>query len=249
MSKKHEYKQFMLEFIQVYRQLPALWDQKSADYNNRVTKAEQYEVLVEKYRERYPDSTKVDVVQKINSLRTNFRKELKRIRDAERYGGRAVESSQWYFEAISFLDSDASKDGSMSTEHTYCVPEQSEGCKVNLSIAEDVGTLIKIEVEPAKKPRAITMKEEIDSQNDLVEAACEGLHEGPDDNDILAAAWAVELRSMHWQQQLLAKKAINDILFEGQMGTLHRHSVEINATRCDTQSSTPIEHKSTNYDA
>ena len=51
-----------------------------------------------------------------------------------------------------------------------------------------------------------------------------------DDSDKIAAAWAVELRKMDPQQQLFAKKAINEILFEGQMGTLHRNSIKINIT-------------------
>ena len=64
--------------------------------------------------------------------------------------------------------------------------------------------------------------------------ASKRLQQPQDDSDIVAAAWAVELRKMDPQQQLLAKKAINDILFEGQMGTLHRYSIEINASRACT---------------
>lgn len=73
-----------------------------------------------------------------------------------------------------------------------------------------------------------------DPHEELVKLACKRLEQPPDDYDKIAAAWAVELRKMDPQQQLFAKKAINDIIFEGQMGTLHRSSVEINATRAST---------------
>ena len=45
-------------------------------------KKEQYEHLLRKYRDRFPDADKNQLITKFNSLRTNFRKELKRIKDS-----------------------------------------------------------------------------------------------------------------------------------------------------------------------
>ncbi|KAJ8020136.1 hypothetical protein HOLleu_42010 [Holothuria leucospilota] len=49
-----------------------------------------------------------------------------------------------------------------------------------------------------------------------------------DEYDSQAKTWANELRRMDPRQQLYAKKAINDVLFEGRCGTLTRNSVQIN---------------------
>lgn len=103
---KEDERKFILECIEMYKQLPALWNIKSKEYRNKIKKNEQYEHLLHKYREKYPDADKTQLVKKFNSLRTNFRKELKRIKDSEKSGARVddvTEPSLWYFEDMKFL--------------------------------------------------------------------------------------------------------------------------------------------------
>jgi len=52
-------------------------------------KNEQYEHTLRKYRQRFPDADKNQLIKKLNSLRTNFRKELKRIKISEK--------KKWYW--------------------------------------------------------------------------------------------------------------------------------------------------------
>lgn len=64
---------------------------------------------------------------------------------------------------------------------------------------------------------------------ELLKLACERLRKGPEDVNLSQAkTWAAELSKMTPDQQLFAKKAMNDIFFEGQMGTLKRNLVQIN---------------------
>lgn len=63
-STKKEDRKFILEVIQVYRNLPALWKIKSDEYSDR-NKLESYEILHIKYQERFPEVTIDDVEKKI----------------------------------------------------------------------------------------------------------------------------------------------------------------------------------------
>ncbi|KAG8273145.1 hypothetical protein J6590_027483 [Homalodisca vitripennis] len=101
-------RKFLLEVIEVYHSLPALWDNKWKDYSNRIKKNEQYDELLQKYNERYPEADRKALVKKINSLRTNFRKEFRHIKNSEKRKSGAetdevLEPTLWYFDEMKFL--------------------------------------------------------------------------------------------------------------------------------------------------
>ncbi|XP_018787353.1 PREDICTED: uncharacterized protein LOC108968048 isoform X1 [Bactrocera latifrons] len=84
---------FVIELIELYRTLPALWDKKCIQYNDRESKAIQYNILLEKYKERYPDAVKKDIKRKMRCLQTNVRRELKR----------PIRTNLYYFDALRFI--------------------------------------------------------------------------------------------------------------------------------------------------
>ncbi|XP_023294757.2 uncharacterized protein LOC111677794 [Lucilia cuprina] len=198
-------KKFILEFIDVYRNLPALWQTKCKEYYNKKEKDLQYKILLQKYRELDPKAEKKDVAMKINSLRTAYRKELKRIEKLEELGTNSVgetESNLFFFEALDFIR---------------------ESLKPNVSqmIAGD-GDENEVENNIKRKKR------KADPAEELMILAAKRLSQPPDECDKIIESWAVKFKNMSPKQRLYADKFINEILFEGQLGMLHRNSMILN---------------------
>lgn len=97
---------FIAEFIELYKSLPCLWRAKSKEYNDRKAKNIAYQVLVDKYKEVEPDADRNTVTKKLNSLRTNFRKELLKVRNSRHSCSgmdNEYKSSLWYYDLFSFV--------------------------------------------------------------------------------------------------------------------------------------------------
>lgn len=93
-------------FIEVYESLPELWNCAHGAYKNRTKRNLALDKLVPWYELIKPGANRDDVKRKINSLRTNFRKELKKILTSKRSGaGRndVYQPQSWTFEALQFI--------------------------------------------------------------------------------------------------------------------------------------------------
>lgn len=136
---------FLLEFIELYRSFPCVWKVKSAEYHDRIKKNKAYEALLVKYKEVDADGTVKSVKQKIDSLRGAFRKELKKVKESLKSGTGSDDTYKphlWYYDNLLFLtdhettrpgvgnveddDADESNAGDDDVEHSeVCICEQS----------------------------------------------------------------------------------------------------------------------------
>ncbi|GJQ81200.1 hypothetical protein Trydic_g23368 [Trypoxylus dichotomus] len=214
-KRRRDERSFIIKYIELYKSLPALWKVKSDDYMNREKKTEAYKILLNLYREKYPMATREDLTKKINSLRTNFRKELRKIAESK---NEVYKPTLWYFDAMNFL-----------------TDQETPVDSINIKCEEDEKPFIdnfygkgdtEVSPQPVKKSRSSSSEDTV--RDEIIQHTCTRLGEPISDEHHLAISWAAEIKRMNPRQQVFAKKFINDILFEGQMGTLHRNSVIIN---------------------
>ncbi|GFS07897.1 hypothetical protein ElyMa_001260700 [Elysia marginata] len=95
-----------LEFIDLYGSHESLWKIKSKEYSNRLIKQRCYEKLIDYVKDFEPQANKELVLKKINNLRGNFRKELKKVEGSKLSGAGTDEvyhPKLWYFESLLFL--------------------------------------------------------------------------------------------------------------------------------------------------
>lgn len=97
---------FLAEFIQLYRSFPCLWQIKYKGYKDRLLRNRAYDALVQKLREVNPIADRETVIRKINTLRTAFRREYKKVRSSQRMvqnPRQRYKSSLWYYDILKFV--------------------------------------------------------------------------------------------------------------------------------------------------
>lgn len=93
------------EFVQTYESFPILWDKTNLNYKIKYKRDECLEKLLVIYKKLRPHATISDVRKKINSLKSNYRREWKKV-ILSRYSGDGEEyvPKSWLYECLHFLN-------------------------------------------------------------------------------------------------------------------------------------------------
>ncbi|XP_077295715.1 uncharacterized protein LOC143917955 [Arctopsyche grandis] len=96
-------KEFLTEFIKIYRKHSALWDRNYKNYYKRAHKEVGFEALLELYKQIKQNADRDDVVKKIQSLRGSFRKEHRKVQKSIENGDESIYvPSLWYYDLLLF---------------------------------------------------------------------------------------------------------------------------------------------------
>jgi hypothetical protein len=76
-------KEFWKGLIEMYRGLPAFWKIRSDLHKNRKLTSERHDKLIAKLKETQLIADRDIVWRKVNTLQTNYRREVKKIKETE----------------------------------------------------------------------------------------------------------------------------------------------------------------------
>ncbi|XP_014271387.1 uncharacterized protein [Halyomorpha halys] len=206
-------REILEEFIRAYQNLPCLWRTKSPEYHDKAKREAAYDVLLSTYRIIDGSADKDAVVKKINALRTNYRREKKKVEASRYLGDKIYEPTLWYYHLFDFLEDQVTSRSSSPNLNEREPPSQQETWTPPIIEQPTPPPLKKLKQSPK------------DTAEELLGLATEYLNKPESEWEVMAKGWALKLSKLATDQRLFAEKIINDTLFEAQMGTLTRNGV------------------------
>ncbi|VEN38399.1 unnamed protein product [Callosobruchus maculatus] len=240
---------FLREFIELYRDHPCLWKTKSKEYLDKNKKKEAYNVLVEKLKSIQPDATKHTVIQKINSLRGGYRRERKKIKESLRSGNAAENvyvPTLWYYDLMDFVKyqevpresnvpSDEDHFESQEDDDLASFSETTNGVHVDDSVGANVSFHVKTNTAMSSpstqiksrdiRNRKKSLREPLTKEDEILNILGQKISTEEDDFSITGRYIASKLRRLPRETEIYTEKLINDILFKAELGQVDQYTI------------------------
>ncbi|CAG9795898.1 unnamed protein product [Diatraea saccharalis] len=228
-------RKLLKRFIQLYKELPCLWDRTCPSYKLKQKRHDAISKLTKLVQEYDPTATRVHVLRKIESLRACVRREYKRVRESRQKATSPDEvytPQLWYFDLFSFVFHDSS----MPAVKTACSPvahaaDSAEEEEIDQAANDDASfeqqtypaeykmSMVEIEDNPSSSKRYSPMDEE---SNRVSKRLCTEIE---DEYDAIGVNVAAKLRTLPPNMRIIAEKLINDVLFQAQVNGLNSSTV------------------------
>lgn len=123
------HQKFLREFIYLYRQQECLWNKDHPNYKNRNDRSEAYEILLKKCKEYIPEADEDYVRLRIDSMRSTFRKERKKVLNSRMQNPdskNVYKPSLWYYDLLLFTTGEANEEQDVSINNETSLEPNSE---------------------------------------------------------------------------------------------------------------------------
>lgn len=136
--------------FECYKDLPELWQIKSDAYKNRDKRNKAWSQMLRLYQCIVPNATLESLKNRMNNIKTCYRRELKKIRQSEKSGAGADEvyvPTLWYFYHLDFLkDQEEPVMGTSSMEHFDEGEKQIDVCNHKTKLITSIPVFARIEI-------------------------------------------------------------------------------------------------------
>ena len=72
-------KKVLMEILEMYKNMPLLWDKSHADYKNKYKRTNANQILLDVYKKLDENANMQTFTKKILNLRTNYYRELRKV--------------------------------------------------------------------------------------------------------------------------------------------------------------------------
>ncbi|XP_047528783.1 uncharacterized protein LOC125065293 [Vanessa atalanta] len=219
------------DFILTFETLPVLWDTKNPHYTNKYRRNKALAKLVPILKKTKPVATIQDVKKKINSIRSNYRRELRKIIASQQPGAKESDVYRpkiWYFPYLNFLRKLEQRQSSAQQNEDDPDEENSQRLHEISQVGTSFSSVIIPETTSSRVKKRTSRGQLLDVPSPSLPKLCNESCQPKKISNHIVLEWADILEKLDPLQRLYAKKAINDVLFEAELGNLHKNSIKIN---------------------
>ncbi|KAJ8715637.1 hypothetical protein PYW07_010119 [Mythimna separata] len=211
-------REVIIRLLELYRDLPGLWDPNHELYSNREARQVAYESLLEYYRKFDKEASVADLKKKLENMRAAYRREKKKVEKSLADDSRSTihVPMLWYYQLFSFLDND-SDPLIMKSEHCSDSDNKSdepERKKPKTPSRFATNQLIKKEMALAETTPTYHVN--------LTSPEPSG---GESSADAFGKSISSQLKELPKLQRCLAEKLIGEVMFYAKMDQLNMDTV------------------------